>query len=100
LHASEFALSETAQKLRATYQNEEEKERAIANRSSAYYKLLETCLQRLHQLRVLRAGKLWDSSDATTYRVYYKTNLLIEKVCTAIHREPDKMHDINNILNG
>lgn len=99
LQAGEFALSQTAQKLRASYHNEEEKERAIPDRTVVYYHLLETCLERLHLLGVLRADELPDSSDGTIYRVYYRTDLLTNRVCAAIHREPDKIHDINSLLN-
>ena len=99
LHASEFALSETAQSLRNSYHDEEEKERAIDDRNSSYYVLLETCLQYLHELGVLRSDKLSDSSDTTTYRVYYRTSLLQNKVCPSIQREPEKRHDANSILN-
>ena len=99
MHASEFALSETAQQVRQTYLNEEEKERAIADRDSTYYILLEACLQNLANLGVLIAGEILDSSDAKTYKVYHRTELLRRKVCPAIHREPEKLHDINSILN-
>jgi hypothetical protein len=98
LQASEFALIETAQRLRPTYQNEEEKERAIRDKKSTYYVLLETCLQSLHKLSVLRVGELLNSSDGITYMLYYRTDLLTKKVCPAIHKEPAKVHDINSIL--
>ena len=58
LHASEFALSETAQSLRNSYHDEEEKERAIDDRNSSYYVLLETCLQYLHELGVLTVRQI------------------------------------------
>jgi hypothetical protein len=98
LHASEFALSETAQIIARTYHDEQEKEKAISNRSSKYYILLEACLQNLHKLGVLSVGELLDPSNGTGYRVYHRTLLLTNKVCPAIHKEPDKLHDVNSIL--
>jgi hypothetical protein len=99
LHASEFALSDTAQRLRNTYHDEEEKERAIDDRSSVYYELLETCLKELQESGVLRKDELTDPADSKTYTIYYKTSLLTNKVCPVIRREPDKMHDLKSILN-
>jgi hypothetical protein len=86
--------------LRQTYHDEEEKERAIADRNSKYYVLLETCLQNLAYIGVLAVGEVADSSDAETYRIYYRTELLRTRVCPAILREPEKLHDINSILNN
>lgn len=100
LHASEFALSETGQVLAKTYHDEQEKEKAISSKNSKYYILLETCLQKLVNLGVLIVGQLSDASDAETYRVYHRTDVLRNKVCPVIHREPDKLHDINSILNN
>jgi hypothetical protein len=98
LQASEFALSETAKALRRTYHDEEEKERAISDMNSIYYTLLETCLQKLNNLGIFSVGELRDSSDGSSYRVYHRTGLLTNRICPVIHKEPNKLHDINSIL--
>jgi hypothetical protein len=58
LHASEFALSDTAQRLRNTYHDDEEKERAITDRNSMYFILLETCLEKLRELGVFQNRRI------------------------------------------
>lgn len=96
-YPSEFILNEEMEEVRA-YDNPEEKERALSNEASPYYRIAKHSLERLTNFMekeiVTRETSL-DPTDNKTYIVYCKTSLL-NALCNEISRS--NLPDIETIF--
>lgn len=74
-YPSEFILNEEMQNVKA-YDNPEEKEHALSDESSPYYKIAKHSLEQLVEKQVVTREIRSDSTDNKEYITYSKTSLL------------------------
>lgn len=99
-YPSEFVLEDDMQSAGA-YDNPKTKERALSDEQSPYHKLAIHCLEKLTGLHFLIREIILDAEDNNRqYTVYCRTQLLTDRICFVVTRNPKTLLDINIILRG
>jgi hypothetical protein len=93
-YPSEFILNEEIQHVKA-YDNPHEKERALSDESSPYYKIAKHSLEQLVKKEVVTKETRSDPTDGKKYITYCKTSLL-NALCKEISKYD--LPDIDTIL--
>jgi len=93
-YPSEFILNEEMQHAKA-YDNPQEKERALSDEASPYYKIAKHSLEQLFKKEVVTKETISDPTDGKTYITYCKTSLL-NALCKEIGKYD--LPDIDTIL--